>query len=356
MILQLSILDPYFKLKETHLSSDYEIDSDYLSNNPSKFITIDNNAANLGDYVLAKEQGNSHFLYIGIIETIDADTDTINARFAYELFDGDIIVTNKSGASYEQHLINLMSLYAGSSALSLFNLANISKTSDTPFAVTTTDGIKTYNLLSYLIRGFKLHGVVFKFTGITVDSAGAAPRYIPQFEIGSVNRSIQLKDNSYQFVNWTVQDSRLTRGYVNELRIVDKSSNNMEAPKLLATYYLQTDGTITPTLNANVLQPTKVQDYLYDLTATDKPTYLSVAQSNLTGNVYSHQIIFKILRKNNMIDVNDLEIGLLSNIVYNHVAYRSILSGYSFSSSDDYVTLIFGNIRNNLNDLLDDTN
>ncbi|ORI78425.1 hypothetical protein [Leuconostoc mesenteroides] len=58
----------------------------------------------------------------------------------------------------------------------------------------------------------------------------------------------------------------------------------MENPTVLARYWLTKDGSVSKSLNTNVSTPTQVQIYLFDKTATDNPTYDSIAQSNLSAN------------------------------------------------------------------------
>ncbi|OIM82987.1 hypothetical protein ATY00_10300 [Oenococcus oeni] len=99
-----------------------------------------------------------------------------------------------------------------------------------------------------------------------------------------------------------------------------------------------------------MVQPTQITISLFDKTATDNSTYAQIADQTLTGNEYSHQIIFSMPIENNFFSVEQLEIGLLATIVYNQTTYSSVLTAYEMSSSDDTISVTFGNLRNSLSD------
>ena len=89
------------------------------------------------------------------------------------------------------------------------------------------------------------------------------------------------------------------------------------------------------------------------LTATDKPSYEEVANSELKGSYYSHEINVKANIDNRMIDIHNLRIGQLVNIYYKDRLYKSVLSGFSITEGSNSVSLKFGNIRSRISELLE---
>lgn len=358
MIVQVDIFNSQFQPTETTFCSDFSLNMDYLSNETSTFlltgVTID-----LKSYVAIKVKGSDNSLYFGYVDSIDTTTDnnvvTVTTKYIYGLLDGDIIVTNKSGNSYEAHIVNLLKMFVKQNNATIFDTGSIASTSSTPYAVSVSENITTTSFLTYLIRGLKLHTVTLRVDGLAINKNSSIPIYHPNVVIGkSTQAALNLTDKDSHFVNWSVQDSRLNRGYTNCLKIIDQASKDMESPDVLATYYLTTDGQVTATLNDNVIQPCKVSVYLYDSTQSDKPTYLSVAQGSLTGNNYSHLIKFDVVDGQESVDFDHLTIGTLANIRYKNTNYKSILTGFTCSGNSQSLTLLFGNIRNNLKDLLED--
>ena len=171
------------------------------------------------------------------------------------------------------------------------------------------------------------------------------PFYYPEIDIHQVTDTWNFKNNKYDFTGWTVADSRGLRGYNNELWIVDKASADMENPVMLARYWLQNDGTVTNSLTRQVVQPTQVHIYLYDKTGTDNPSNDAIAQTELSGNRYSHSIRFSMPIDNNFMPLSKVKLGLQSNIYYNQTLYKSVLSAYSLNSDSDTISLTFGNLR-----------
>ncbi len=199
-------------------------------------------------------------------------------------------------------------------------------------------------------RGLTLHNVVMSVNSLKMGTSNGVPFYYPVVNVHKVSDKMQFKNNIAAFTDWQVTDSRLTRGYANELWIVNQASTDMENPSILTKYWLQKDGTIVSSINSNVVQPTQVTISLYDTTSTDNSSYATIADQTLTGNEYSHQIVFSMPIQNNFFSINQLEIGLLATIVYNKTTYSSVLTAYELSSSSDTITVTFGNLRNSLSD------
>ncbi|GMA68781.1 hypothetical protein GCM10025879_20270 [Leuconostoc litchii] len=357
--LQITVFNgDYLTIRGTYPLLSYEIQMDALSNATSTFTVVKNSAIETGDYVAVKKPNTATIMYYGQLTTVDTDdaTDimTLTANYIWNVLNGDILVGNKSGDSYESHLVNLMKNYFTSTASTNVLSYSLFSTTSTPFAVTSSD-ITTSNFIDYMIRGFKLHNVIFDVTEIGQGMLNGIPFYYPKVTVHQVTDVWNIKNDIYDFINWNVSDSRYLRGYNNELKIVDKDGTNMENPSVLSTYWLQADGTITNKLNDNVIKPTQVQLYLFDKTATDNPTYDSIASSNLSGNTYSHSIQFSTSFDNNFLPLSKIKLGLQSNIYYNGKQYKSVLSAYSLSSSSDLINLTFGNLRFGKSDLFSTT-
>lgn len=348
----------FLTMRGSYPALSYDIQMDGLSNATSTISISDNGTTQVGDYVAIKIANTTKVIYYGQVTAIDFSQDTnttsLTACYIWNLLNGEIIVNNKSGNSYEQHLIAMIKNYFSASPNT--NPLNsvfqpIINSTNTPFAITSSDGTQTSNFVDYLIRGFKLHNVVMSVTGFTTKIFSGLTQSYPIIDIHQETETMTFKNNIYDFQGWTVTDTRGLRGYNNELWIVDKASSNMESPSVLARYWLQKDGSVVKNLNSNVAQPTQVHVYLYDKTATDNPTNDSIAQTELSGNGYNHHIQFSMPLNNNFMPLDKVKLGLQSNIYYNQKLYKSVLSGYSLSSDSDNISLTFGNLRFGRNDL-----
>lgn len=338
----------------------YDLQMDALSNTTSTFAINDKGSSQLGDYIAIKIVNANALLYYGQLTAVDMAQDTnintLTATYIWNVLNGEIVVGNKSGISYESHIINLIQGYVTSTETTNVLGRSLTHSTDTAFAVTSSDGLNTINFIDYLVRGFKLHNVVVTIKDILRGTSNDVPFYYPEIDIHQITDSWNFKNNKYDFTGWTVTDSQGLRGYNNELWIVDKASTNMEKPIILAKYWLQKDGTVVKVLNSNVAQPTQVHVYLYDKTATDNPSNDSIAQTELSGNTYSHNIQFSMPIDNNFMPISKVKLGLKSNIYYNQKLYKSVLSGYSLNSDSDTISLTFGNLRFGKTDIFSTTN
>lgn len=347
-------------IRGTYPTLTYDLQMDALSNATSTFVIDDGGVSLLGDYIAIKIANTNTLLYYGQLTAVDMADDTnlntLTACYIWNVLNGEIIVTNKSGTSYEAHLLNLIKGYIASTSSNNILGHALTSSTNTAFAVTSSDGTNTSNFIDYMIRGFKLHNVVMTVSGLSINTDKTVPYYYPKIDIHQVTDTWNFTNNKYDFTGWTVSDSRGLRGYNNELWIVDKASTNMEAPSVLARYWLQTDGMVVNSLNSNVIQPTQVHVYQYDKTATDNPTNDSIAQTELSGNSYSHSIQFSMPIDNNFMPLDKVKLGLQSNIYYNQTLYKSVLSSYSLNSDSDTISLIFGNLRFGKTDLFSTDN
>ena len=342
-------------IKGTYPLYTYDIQMDAITNTTSSFTISKINSINVGDYVAVRSTESTTLLYYGQLTTIDSDDTTnvitLTTNYIWNVLNGDIIVNTTSGNSYEQHVIKLIKNYISSNASTNILNYSLTNSTNTQFAVTSSDGVSTSNFVDYLIRGFKLHNTYLTVPGIGSKTVNGNIIYYPQFDYKQVTDTWNFKNEVYDFNNWNVTDSRAIRGYNNELWIVDQASKNMESPTIITKYWLQNDGSVVKSLTSSVDLPTQVQVYLFDKTATDNPTYDSIASSSLSANTYSHSIQFSALLDNNFLPLEKVKLGLQSNIYYNGKQYKSILTGYSLSNDSDSINLTFGNLRFGRKDL-----
>lgn len=346
-------------IRGTYTLLSYDLNMDALSNNTSSLVLAQEKAIKIGDLVAVRAVNSTTLMYYGQITTVDTDDTTnlmtLTTNYIWNLLNGDILVGNKSGSSYEAHLIKLAKKYIDSNSSSNVLNKSLNNSTNTQFAVTSSE-VSTSNFIDYMIRGFKLHNVIVDVTDIGQGTSNGVPFYYPKIDIHQVTDTWNIKNDVYDFNNWVVTDSRYLRGYNNELWIVDQAGTDMENPTILKKYWLQTDGTVTGSLNGNVSLPTQVQLYLYDKTQTDAPSYDSIASANLTANAYSHSIKFNVSMNNNFLPLSKIKLGLQSNIYYNGTPYKSVLSAYNISSSSDNISLTFGNLRFGKSDLFSTSN
>ncbi len=98
--------------------------------------------------------------------------------------------------------------------------------------------------------------------------------------------------------------------------------------------------------------PTKSKIYLYDTLAVDRPTYESIARSELSASLYAHEISVDILESSDLIRFDDISIGMRAKIIYDRATYPSILTGYALDSDRAILSLKFGYIRSTIKSLL----
>lgn len=357
--LQVTIFDgDDFSIKGTYPLLTYSLLMDAIANSTSSLSVEKNSLVTTGDYVAVKQIGNKKIFYYGQITTVDFNDTTnimsLTANYIWNVLNGEIIVKSTSGSSYESHVLNLINRYIDSSVSNSIIKYSLTNSTNTEFAVTNSE-ISTSNLIDYMIRGFKLHNVIFDISDIGQGYVNGKPFYYPKIDIHQNKDVWNFRNNIYDFMNWSVSDSRGLRGYNNELWIVDKASSDMENPTIMAKYWLQNDGSVVNAINDNVVKPTQVHVYLYDKTATDNPTNDKISQTELQGNTYSHSIQFSMPINNNFLPLEKLKLGLQSNIYYNTKSYKSVLTSYSLDSNSDTIALTFGNLRFGRNDLFSTT-
>lgn len=325
--LLVTIFNQDLTISGTYPALGYSLMFDALSNQTSTVMLKSAPNIKEGDYIALRENNSDYVMYYGQIVTIDTDSTsgimTLSSNFIWNVLNGDILVTNRTGISYEAHLKSLITKYS-SAVTNVFQ--DITVSTNTPYEVTSSNGAVNKNFIDYIIRGFKLHNVVIATTKIGQGTlTNGEPFFYPKIEIKQESDVMNFSDKIASLRNWKVTDSRLLRGYANELWLVDKASTDMENPAVLAKYWLQNDGVVVNQINNNVYQPTQVSIYLYDKTATDNPDNDSIGRANLGGNSYNHNIQFSVNINNNFVAFSDLKLGLQSNIFYQDRDRKSVV-------------------------------
>lgn len=198
-------------IRGTHPLLSYNLQMDALSNATSTFSFNGSDVSQLGDYIAVKTASGNKMLYYGQITSVDESTDTsltqVTANYIWNLFNGDIITKSYSGNNYELHLVSMLRRYFSSNNNRI--LTSLSSSTQTPFAITNSDGVTTSNFIDYMIRGFKLHNVVLDVIGIEKGTSGGVPFYYPIFDVHQITDIWDFKNNKVVFTDWTVSDLSL---------------------------------------------------------------------------------------------------------------------------------------------------
>lgn len=348
-------------IKRYEKSFNYEINRDYLTNEKSTF-EAGQGEAEVGDFLIAKfssegiltyGDSGSKPLYFGVIDSFE--NGNIITCDLYNIANFTIAATRKtggaSGGGFGVHIQNLLNKYLDNSKLVSKVVWNVDDSAKVAYSYQPSDPPVETNMIDYLINGFKKYNITWELDTIYYEQEDSSTLHIGTI-IKKKTKTIQLKNNNYSFINWDIYENEVGRNLENQLLIIDKATTDSENPVILNTYYIEKDGTITQSINDNVYKPTKTKIYIYDTTQEDAPSYLEVAQSELAGNTYAHEINFDIVKNNNLIAIEDLEIGLLANIMYGTTIYKSVLTGYIISSANNFISLKFGNTRSTLREVL----
>lgn len=347
--------------KDSETCYDWEIDVDYINNNKSKFTTKRNLKASQGDFLLVKLEAGKYTkvlknerikpFYVGIVNTNENEEEksTIETALIYNLANVDFPATKKSGSSVQAHLLTLLSKYVTGDVTKLTGAVSVRTEGVDAYYSYQPDSSPTItNLAEYFIHMFEKTGVIWEVEWFGVDDNGKTTL---STVIHKTTKTFQIKNNAPDFQNWSVYVQEDNQVSENMLLIIDKTTNNSENPKILSTWYIDQTGTVTQD-STNVTLPTKSAVYLYDTTATDKPSYLEVARSELSVTDYAHEIKCDVSETSELLGFYDFEIGRQTALTFDDKRYNSMLTGYSMNSDDCVFSLTFGNIRSTIKSLL----
>lgn len=330
--------------QEPVIVEDYDINRDYITQEKSEFTLPSIVAFEKGDFLFAKFSGGSRNVFFGIIDSYEGDK--VVATDIYNLVNFDFPATRISGSSFESHFYNLINRYLVQDTTKQMSILDVEVRTNTAHIYQPSEPPTATNLVKYAINAFKKYNVIWEFDRF---ENGRIKTYLEH-----ITDMIQLKNNVYDFVNWEVSTTEVGKNTENMLLIVNKNTNNSEGPNILATWYLTTNNEVTQNSNDSaIFKPTKTKVHIYDTTATDAPSYSDVANSELKGNYYSHEINFDIKNESEIIDFESLRIGTLANIYYNEKLFQSVLTGYQITSNSDFIGLKFGHIRSRLSEVLE---
>lgn len=165
--LLVTIFNQDLTISGTYPALGYSLMFDALSNQTSTVMLKSAPNIKEGDYIALRENNSDYVMYYGQIITIDTDSTsgimTLSSNFIWNVLNGEILVTNRTGSSYEAHLKALMTKYS-SAITNVFKDITIS--TNTSYEVTSSNGATNKNFIDYIIRGFKLHNVVIAATKI----------------------------------------------------------------------------------------------------------------------------------------------------------------------------------------------
>lgn len=298
-----------------------------------------------GDFFLAKEPGGEGYTYFGVVDSYE--NETVKCNDITILANTEFPATKISGPSFEKHAKTLLERYVIGDPTKNLNIIDIEVRSDTKHTYQPAEPPTPTNLMSYLRNGFKKYNIIWAFDKF---ENGRIKTYIEK-----INDHIHFKDNIDGIRDWDVSTTEVGKDVENQLYIVDKwNTQNSEVITPLATYYLTLENEVTTTPTPDTVNyPTRAKTVIYDSKDEHKSPLVDVAESELKGNYYSHEIIFQASRQMAVVDISSLRIGTLTDITYKGKEYKSVLTGWKADEDSDFVEMKFGHIRSKLSELLE---
>lgn len=335
------------KYEEEYISEDFDFGIDEISSNwvsefdLNKYVQIEK-----GDFLLAKDIEGGRVLYFGVIDSQE-DIKIRCRDLAKALGDSSIPTCKTTGPSFEEHFKRLIEQYLLSDPTkNLSEILSVHTVTNTNHSYQATE-VTSRKLNSYLRNAFKKYNIKWAFEDIRNNMIISS--------IKRIDTTKQIKDNSSEFFDWNVFIKKPGNGNENMLLIVDKKMIDIEKPRILSTFYLDDQNELTTDkTNAGIIKPTVSIVSIYDTEQEDKPTYEEVANSELKGNAYSHEINVSIILDSRNFDIRDLQTGLLFDVTVKGKIYKSVLSAWKVSSSSKSIKLTFGNIRSRVSDYFDE--
>lgn len=347
--------------KATGTTYSWNINVDYIDNVKSKFTVTENLGCDKGDLLVAKLPDGQYStaiddlsfkpFYIGIVESYEQTKDNfvIETGNLYNLANFEFVATTKNGSNGQSHLLAILTKYFLNDNTKKSNQISITVAGEpVAFSYQPSNSPTATNLVDYLIGFFKKYGIVWEVDRLGYDDYGELTLHTV---IRQRTETIQLKNNTHDFQSWNVYVTPANQSAENMIQIVDKQTKDSELPLVLSTWYINELGAVS-TSRSRVRLPTKSKIYLYDTLATDKPTYESIARSELSASLYAHEISVDILESSDLIRFEDISIGMRAKIVYDRDTYPSILTGYAIDSDRAIISLKFGYTRSTIKSLL----
>lgn len=320
---------------------DYTIDADYLSNNASAVMLIEETIAKKGDLIVGLSGVSKTF--IGIITAVDNTKLQISFKHPKELFADTVLnpfkYTGTIGYKFElisgmETILSLAFITTDDQKKKLPLL--IEKRGIASGAVWMDDG-DTLSIADFIQWAFDNHNVYLDFD-IDFNQNKLLCRIIKNTTTGYV-----IKDN--------IKLSAPTFDK-NELPNYNKAVvYNKDTGAILGTYYLLANNTVT--INANNttrLLPVHTKYISYEPGKGYTPQ--EVAASELQGNIYNHCIQYKLSKEQRLVNPLSFKYGDGVKIVYDGREYDSIFTGMKYTKDDPYITCLFGKTRIDFTDRL----
>lgn len=320
---------------------DYVCDFDYISDNASTLTLTEETYAKKGDIVVAARGVEKIFL--GCVTAVDNTKRTISFKHMKELFNDAVLnVFRYSGVlGYKFDAVTALE--------TIIQLAFV-----------TTDDPKKRLPLKVKTHG-SAPGAVWNDDSPTLSIADFV-----QFVFDSHNVYLDFDIDFAENKILCRIAKNTTGGYVikNNIKLSEPAFDKNELPThnkavvydkdsgaIKGTYYLLTDNTVTANgNNSNRLFPVQTKYIEYDEDKGITPAEL--ATSELSGNIYSHCIQYKLSKEQNLVKPLQFKAGDGVKIIYREREYDSIFTGLKFNKSDPYYTCLFGKTRIDFTDRL----
>jgi hypothetical protein len=323
----------------------WQISADYLTDAKSQFAV--NMPVEIGDIVIAKRQVSSDILYGGIIGSVEDSA--VDCSSLLSLLNMDVPMVAASGNNLQQKIVSYISAALSDPGLNISGKVTIAAGGDpVAWSYAPSDPPTLTNLSSWLSDMAVKYGVYWLIDTIEQDGSTVTINT----KITTINDALQIKNNHIDFGGWEVYVNPAGYGQENRLDIY---SNDQTAPELLATWYIQPDGTLTQSLTGVTL-PVRQKGYIYDAAQENPPTYLEIARSELSASQYSHEINFDAILSSKIVDTYRISIGTIVSIMYNGTMYTSVVTGYGYNSGSNYKHIICGHVRSTLQAVIDNQN
>ena len=320
---------------------DYSIDNDYLSNNASTVVLVDETHAKKGDIIVGISGITKTF--IGAITAVDNTKKTILFKHMKELFADNVINPFKftSTLGYKFELVDTMEFILRTAFVDIPDtrrrLPIVFERHGVVSGAVWTDDKDTLNLSDFI-------GWAFDHFNVYLD-----------FDIDFVRNVIVCKIIHNTSGGYVIKDNiALSEPNFdkNELPNFNKAIVfHKDTGATLGTYYLLANNTVTTSsTNANRILPVQTKYISFD---PDKGyTALQVATSELMGNIYGHCIVIKFSKEQNLVKPLEFKVGDTVKIIYRGREYNSIFTGLKFTKGEPYYTCLFGKTRIDFTDRL----
>lgn len=318
---------------------------DYLTLEKTTFILPPNANPYLGDYIRVTDVGTGETVYTGIISGVSRQgTVSIEAEPLQSIFNADVF--------FDRALLESETLEDFIKGIIVQQYQNnTDELQNTPFITVSTTSSTTgaklnlkdnvHNLYEIITKAFEQYGVIVsaslslspKALAVTIGKATATKRVI------------EGDSNAILSSNYVLQDTYKT---LNKTTVVNKNDETQAA-----TFYLDTDGSVTQT-PAERITPVFFSYQYIEYQSSEDRTFLEAAQeaaeSTLTPQEFNNLIELTAKNDSKIVPVSSIQIGDVVTVRHNGEAYDTVLTGYE--RSEKTTKLIFGSVRIDITKIL----